>query len=154
SAGATGAPAAATSAAADRERSASRPATATDAPSAASASAPARPMPPVPPTTRNDLSLTCRSIATLRAWGSGRRRCQNVAVGLVTGRTLWETLERRAQISPDATMLADDTGRRITWAEFQAWAERVAAGLHRLGIGRGSVVSLQLPTRAETVVLS
>jgi acyl-CoA synthetase (AMP-forming)/AMP-acid ligase II len=51
-------------------------------------------------------------------------------------------------------MLADEHGRSVTYAEFLAWAERVAAGLHGLGVGAGAVVSWQLPTRMESVVLA
>jgi cyclohexanecarboxylate-CoA ligase len=72
----------------------------------------------------------------------------------VTGTTLWSMLVRRAEIDPDALMLADEHGRRISWARFVTWTERVAAGLHDLGIDDRSVVSWQLPTRIETVVLS
>lgn len=67
---------------------------------------------------------------------------------------MWEMLERRAGATPDALMLADEHGRRLSWSEFRAWAERVAAGLQDLGIDGTSVVSWQLPTRAETIALS
>jgi cyclohexanecarboxylate-CoA ligase len=72
----------------------------------------------------------------------------------VVGTTLWSMLVRRAEIDPDALMLADEHGRRVSWAQFVSWTERVAAGLHDLGIGDHSVVAWQLPTRIETVVLS
>jgi acyl-CoA synthetase (AMP-forming)/AMP-acid ligase II len=75
-------------------------------------------------------------------------------MGPVEGTTFWELLTRRATASPDALMLADEHGRRIGFAHFLAWTERVAAGLHRLGIGAGTVVSWQLPTRLETVAVS
>ncbi len=60
----------------------------------------------------------------------------------------------RTALDPDAMMLADEHGRRLSWSEFTIWAERVAAGLHAQGVGPGTVVSWQLPTRIETVVLS
>ena len=72
----------------------------------------------------------------------------------VTGRTLWEMLQRRVERTPDRMMVTDEHGRVKTWREFFDWAERVAAGLARLGIGTGSGVSWQLPTRMETIVLS
>jgi acyl-CoA synthetase (AMP-forming)/AMP-acid ligase II len=75
-------------------------------------------------------------------------------MGPVTGSTLWSMLEQRTAVDPDALMLADEHGRRIGWGRFTTWSERVAAGLNELGIGRGTVVSWQLPTRIETVVLS
>ncbi len=72
----------------------------------------------------------------------------------VTGRTLWEMLERRVDATPDRMMLVDEHGRRQTWAEFSGWVQRVAAGLAELGIRRGDVVAWQLPTRMETIALS
>ena len=75
-------------------------------------------------------------------------------VAIAEGSTLWELLERRAAATPDLLMLADEHGREITWSQFLAQAERVAAGLAALGIGAGAVVSWQLPTRVDTVVLS
>ena len=73
---------------------------------------------------------------------------------IVEGSTLWELLERRAAGTPDLLMLADEHDRELTWSQFLAEAERVAAGLLALGIGPGTVVSWQLPTRISTVVLS
>lgn len=72
----------------------------------------------------------------------------------VTGRTLWEMLERRVEATPDRNMLRDEHGRALTWSEFFGWTQRVAAGLLDLGIKRGDVVSWQLPTRMETIALS
>jgi acyl-CoA synthetase (AMP-forming)/AMP-acid ligase II len=68
--------------------------------------------------------------------------------------TMWELVERRAAATPDAPMLLDDGDRRVTFAEFKDWAERVAAGLADLGAGPGVPVTWQLPTRIETVVAS
>ena len=68
--------------------------------------------------------------------------------------TLWELVRLRADATPDAPMLFDESGRRVTFGEFADRAERVAAGLVELGIGPGSPVTWQLPTRIETVVLS
>ena len=51
-------------------------------------------------------------------------------------------------------MLIDEHDRRLTFAEFRARAERVAAGLFALGIGPGTPVTWQLPTRIEAVLLS
>jgi len=68
--------------------------------------------------------------------------------------TLWNLLVERVELTPDLPMLSDEYDRTLTFAEFRAWAERVAAGLHGLGITEGTVVSWQLPTRMETVVLS
>ncbi|HEX4018989.1 MAG TPA: AMP-binding protein [Frankiaceae bacterium] len=68
--------------------------------------------------------------------------------------TLWELVRRRAEATPDAPMLFDESERTLTFGEFAAKAERVAAGLMELGVGPGSSVTWQLPTRIETVILS
>src|SRR5580704_8148876 len=67
---------------------------------------------------------------------------------------MWGLLEQRAAASPDAPMLLDDADRRLTFAEFKARAERVAAGLAAMGVGEGTPVTWQLPTRMESVVAS
>ena len=68
--------------------------------------------------------------------------------------TLWELLERRADRSPDAPMLIDEQDRTVSFGEFKAWSERVAAGLLGLGITPDTPVAWQLPTRIESIVLS
>ncbi|WP_372517696.1 class I adenylate-forming enzyme family protein [Frankia tisae] len=67
--------------------------------------------------------------------------------------TFWEVCERRARLTPDRLMIVDERDRRITFGEFRDRAQRVAAGLHQLGIGPGSRVSWQLPTRIETLLV-
>jgi acyl-CoA synthetase (AMP-forming)/AMP-acid ligase II len=69
-------------------------------------------------------------------------------------KTIWELVERRTAESGDERFVFDDKGRSLTYAEFKALAERVAAGLHARGIGEGTPVSWQLPTSIDTVVLS
>jgi len=68
--------------------------------------------------------------------------------------TMWDLVARRAAESPDAPMLVDDADRRVSFAEFRDRAERVAAGFRSIGVGEGTPVSWQLPTRIETVVAS
>ncbi len=68
--------------------------------------------------------------------------------------SMWELVERRAAATPDRRMLLDEADRVVTFAGFRDRCERVAAGLHALGIGPGTPVSWQLPSRIETVVLS
>jgi acyl-CoA synthetase (AMP-forming)/AMP-acid ligase II len=51
-------------------------------------------------------------------------------------------------------MLVDEAGRTLTFSGFRDRAERVAAGLAARGVGAGTPVSWQLPTRIDTVVLS
>jgi len=71
----------------------------------------------------------------------------------VRGGSLWELVERRAAATPDAEAAVDEAGRTLTWAEVRAQAERAAAGLARLGVGPGTVVSWQLPTWIESKLL-
>src|SRR4029077_11557946 len=67
---------------------------------------------------------------------------------------MWELADRRADASPDHPMLIAADGETVTFGQFRDRAERAAAGLHDLGVTTGSVVSWQLPTRVDTVVLS
>ncbi|MGW0906957.1 class I adenylate-forming enzyme family protein [Streptomyces sp. NPDC002853] len=81
------------------------------------------------------------------------------AYELGASRTLWELIERRARLTPDAPVLiqaaADATDdRTLTFGELRDRAERVAAGLYAMGVRPGTVVAWQLPTRIETALLS
>jgi len=71
----------------------------------------------------------------------------------VDGGSLWELVERRAEATPDALAAIDEEGRTLTWTEAKFQAEQAAAGLARLGIGPGDVVSWQLPTWLESKLL-
>src|SRR3954452_23604483 len=73
---------------------------------------------------------------------------------LLEAPTIWDLVRRRAEISGDAPMLLDPSGRRVSWTEFAALAERTAAGLLAQGIGSGTTVTWQLPTRIDSVVVS
>jgi cyclohexanecarboxylate-CoA ligase len=68
--------------------------------------------------------------------------------------TLWELLDRRADASPDRPMLIDERDHVMTFGEFRASCERVAAGLAALGVTAETPVAWQLPTRIESIVLS
>ena len=72
----------------------------------------------------------------------------------LTAPNLWALVEARAEATPDAEMLVDETGARMTFAEYELAAERMAAGLHHLGVGAGDVVTWELPTWLDTVVLA
>lgn len=72
---------------------------------------------------------------------------------MLEGNTLWELVEARADASGDVPMAVDESGRRMTFAEFRDRCERVAAALHQRGIGAGDVVTWQLPTWIESMVL-
>jgi acyl-CoA synthetase (AMP-forming)/AMP-acid ligase II len=73
---------------------------------------------------------------------------------LLEAPTVWELVRRRAELTPDQPMLVDAAGRTLTFGKFAVRSERVAAGLHALGIGPGTRVTWQLPTRIESVVVA
>ncbi len=78
----------------------------------------------------------------------------STAEAITGARTVWELVDRRAAASPDHPMLIAADGETVTFGQFRDRAGRVAAGLQAMGITTGSVVSWQLPTRIDTVVLS
>jgi len=57
-------------------------------------------------------------------------------------------LAARAAAHPDRVAIVD-RGRRISYAELRTRVDRVSAGFAALGIGRGDVVTIQLPNWAE-----
>lgn len=65
----------------------------------------------------------------------------------------WELIELRAELSGDQPMLFDERDASLTFAEFRDRAERVAAELHAQGIGPGTRVAWQLPTRISTALV-
>ena len=68
--------------------------------------------------------------------------------------SLWDLIERRAAETPDAPTAVDERGESLSFAGLKEGAERVAAGLAAdHGIGEGDVVSWQLPTWTESMVL-
>ncbi|MFC6067728.1 class I adenylate-forming enzyme family protein [Streptomyces ochraceiscleroticus] len=69
-------------------------------------------------------------------------------------RTLWELVEYRAAASADAVMFYEPDGRTVTFGEARERALRAAAGFRELGIGAGTRVAWQLPTRVGTVLAS
>lgn len=65
---------------------------------------------------------------------------------------LADLLARAAQESPDHVALVEAaSGRRMTWAELDAEADRVAHGLSALGAVAGYRVMIALPNRIEFV---
>lgn len=70
------------------------------------------------------------------------------------GQTMWSLLEQRAAHDPTGTLLADESGRSLSAADCLRRAERVAAGLHALGVDAGTRVAWQLPTWVEAVLVS
>src|SRR5438270_12755760 len=77
-----------------------------------------------------------------------------MVAALLEAPTVWELVRRRAAATPDQPMLIDAADRRVTFGEFADRTERVAAGLHALGIGAGTRVTWQLPTRIESVLVA
>ena len=68
--------------------------------------------------------------------------------------TLWELIEARAAATPDAIMAVDELGREMTFAGYRDQVARAAAGLATdYGLGPGDVVTWQLPTWLESMVL-
>ncbi|MEU8892200.1 AMP-binding protein [Streptomyces sp. NPDC048442] len=78
---------------------------------------------------------------------------KQIARSLGESRTLWELVDRRADLTPGLPVLLQE-GRTLTFGELRTRSERVAAGLYELGVRAGCVVAWQLPTRIETVLLS
>src|SRR5690242_18518357 len=72
---------------------------------------------------------------------------------MLEGATLWELIEKRVEATPDGEMAVDESGRRMTFGEYKTRCERVAAALAERGIGAGDVVTWQLPTWFESMVL-
>lgn len=67
--------------------------------------------------------------------------------------TFWSLVESAARQYPDRVVLADDHGRILTSRGLRDAALPAAAGLSERGVGVGSVVSWQLPTTLETMVV-
>jgi acyl-CoA synthetase (AMP-forming)/AMP-acid ligase II len=67
--------------------------------------------------------------------------------------TFWELVVRAADDRPDAPVVSDDHGRALTRAQLRDTAETAAAALLGLGVDPGTIVSWQLPTTIESVVL-
>jgi acyl-CoA synthetase (AMP-forming)/AMP-acid ligase II len=80
-------------------------------------------------------------------------RAAVAAPELMRAETLWDLIRLRASATPDAPMLIDASDRRMTYAQFADAAERLAAGFFELGIGPGTPVTWQLPTRITTVLV-
>ena len=67
--------------------------------------------------------------------------------------TYWSLVETAAQAHPDQVVLADDYGRSLSCEQLRQSALTCAAALAAQGIGAGTVVSWQLPTTLETMVV-
>ena len=75
---------------------------------------------------------------------------------LLAGNSLWELIEARVAATPELETMVDEHGRRLSFSEFKQQAESMAAGFaaEPYNLQAGDVVSWQLPTWADSVVLS
>jgi long-subunit acyl-CoA synthetase (AMP-forming) len=65
-------------------------------------------------------------------------------------RTLCEAFQQTVAADPDAIALRTlGGGVQITWAEYGQRVRRIAAGLHRLGVGRQDTIGLMMVNRPE-----
>src|SRR5499433_1461247 len=62
--------------------------------------------------------------------------------------TFYGILAHRAEAHPDRVAIIDRRGA-VTYRELRERVDRVADGLHQLGVGPGDVVTIQLPNWAE-----
>jgi cyclohexanecarboxylate-CoA ligase len=67
--------------------------------------------------------------------------------------TFWGLVVRAADDRPEAPVVSDDHGRSLSRTQLRDAAEAAAAGLLERGVTTGTVVSWQLPTTIESVVL-
>ncbi|GBG37419.1 AMP-binding protein [Mycobacterium montefiorense] len=67
--------------------------------------------------------------------------------------TYWTLIVDAAQRHPDRPLFADDYGRSLSARQLHDAACATAAGFAERGIGADSIVSWQLPTTLETVVV-
>ena len=67
--------------------------------------------------------------------------------------TVWALVDEAAERWADHVLLADDHGRSLTGRQFRDAALGVAADLATRGITTGTMVSWQLPTTLETMVV-
>lgn len=72
---------------------------------------------------------------------------------LIHEHALWALIEARAAASPEALFLVDELGREVTFGGYREQVGAVSAGLHDIGVNNGALVSWQLPTWVESVVL-
>jgi acyl-CoA synthetase (AMP-forming)/AMP-acid ligase II len=69
--------------------------------------------------------------------------------------SLWQLLERRADISADKRFLINaETGAELSFGEFSEQATLLAQRLLQQGIKRGTVVAWQMPTSIEAALLT
>lgn len=67
--------------------------------------------------------------------------------------TYWSLIDTAARAHSDRVVLVDDYGRALTCGQLRESALTCAAALAQCGIGAGTVVSWQLPSTLETMVV-
>jgi acyl-CoA synthetase (AMP-forming)/AMP-acid ligase II len=72
---------------------------------------------------------------------------------LLTAPSFLKLVDRRVELTPDAVLLVDEQDVRVSCREFRDRVDRVAAALADSGIGRGTRVAWQLPTRISTLLV-
>jgi cyclohexanecarboxylate-CoA ligase len=72
---------------------------------------------------------------------------------LLRAESFTELLTARAAATGDAPMLIDASGQRLSFQDFKRYIERAAASLSAQGIGLGTRVAWQLPTRISTIIV-
>lgn len=70
------------------------------------------------------------------------------------GQSLWDLIDGRCAATPDAVLAVDEAGRSMTFAAYHQHCLAVAAELTARGVRPGQVVSWQLPTWFESLVLT
>lgn len=86
------------------------------------------------------------------------RRAAAVAAGLWPDRTINDALDECVARVPDKTALTamraeGGTVTRFSYREMARMADRIAVGLHRLGVGKNDVVACQLPNAWQFTLL-
>ncbi len=67
--------------------------------------------------------------------------------------TYWGLVDRVASEHPDRVLLCDDFGRSLTTVQLRDYAAGTAAAFAEQGVRAGTVVTWQLPTTLETMVV-
>lgn len=86
-----------------------------------------------------------------------RYTAEDIAGFYATGQwqqeTLWDLLERQAEVQPDRVFLTDNT-TALTFRELRDRALGLALGLHRWGLHPGDRVTVQIPNWTEFAVIT
>lgn len=77
---------------------------------------------------------------------------ENPRPDLLRQPTLWQLLEARVALTPDRPAVFDADADELTYAGLRDKALETATRLHAMGIGPGTRVAWQLPTRISTMV--